>query len=245
MLLRIQDRILLGLAFLGDLFEDVAGVGGLAGFSYKQIYGFVPRRYRKSNFQAGLYYALRTEKIKRIIKNGEVFLRLTGKGKKKLIRDFPLIWFQKKKWDGLWRVLPYDIREIKKRQRDRLRNKLYELGFKQFQKSVYLSPLPIENEMEEFLKTLKLEGKAHLLLSNKVLGIENRELAEKLWQVDKLNRKYKKLLSRLVKAGTEKELKEVRSDFFELLAEDPFLPKELLPKEWLRERVEREILNLN
>jgi len=239
MLLRVQDRILLGLAFLEDLFEDLADAGGLMSFSYKQVYGFVPRRYRKRNFYKSVSYALKTKRIEKIIKKDEVYLRLTGQGKRKLVRDFPLVRFQNSHWDGFWRVLPYDIKEIKRYQRDRLRNKLRELDFKQFQKSVYLSPHPFEKEMSDFLETLKLEGKVSILLCQKIQGIDNKQLARKLWRLDQLNQKYKELIENLKKSPNEKDLKEIKAQYLELNSKDPFFPQELLPQHWWREEGRR------
>jgi len=239
MLLRVQDRILLGLAFLEDLFEDLADAGGLMSFSYKQVYGFVPRRYRKRNFYKSVSYALKTKRIEKIVKKDEVYLRLTGQGKRKLVRDFPLVRFQNSHWDGFWRVLPYDIKEIKRYQRDRLRNKLRELDFKQFQKSVYLSPHPFEKEMSDFLETLKLEGKVSILLCQKIQGIDNKQLARKLWRLDQLNQKYKELIENLKKSPNEKDLKEIKAQYLELNSKDPFFPQELLPQHWWREEGRR------
>jgi len=239
MLLRVQDRILLGLAFLEDLFEDLADAGGLMSFSYKQVYGFVPRRYRKGNFYKSVSYALKTKRIEKIVKKDEVYLRLTGQGKRKLVRDFPLVRFQNSHWDGFWRVLPYDIKEIKRYQRDRLRNKLRELDFKQFQKSVYLSPHPFEKEMSDFLETLKLEGKVSILLCQKIQGIDNKQLARKLWRLDQLNQKYKELIENLKKSPNEKDLKEIKAQYLELNSKDPFFPQELLPQHWWREEGRR------
>lgn len=241
MLLRTQDRILLALSFLEDLFEDLADAGGLMSFSYKQIYGFVPRKYKKSNFMSAVSYALRTAKIEKILKDGMPYLRLTGKGKKKLVRDFPLIQLQKKNWDRFWRVLPYDIKEAKRNIRDRLRDKLYELGFRQFQQSVYLSPHPIEKEMAEFLETIRLEGKAHVLLCKEILGIDNKDLARKLWELDKLNRAYKKLFQKLKIASQDKDLRDIEAKYLEILTEETFLPQDLLPKPWWGDKLRKEL----
>lgn len=237
MLLRIRDRILLSLALLEDLFEDLADAGGIASFSYKNLYGFVPQRYKKSNFYAGLSYALKTGNIEKIIKKGRPHLRLTGQGKKRIIRDFPLFCLQERRWDGLWRMIPYDIKEVRRWQRNRLRERLYQLGFRQFQKSVYLSPHPIEKEMSDFLKTLRLEGKVWVLLCKKILGANNKELARRLWQLDKLNKKYKDLWERLEEGEGEEVLREVKREYLDLLSIDPFLPKDLLPKNWLEKKV--------
>lgn len=241
MLLRIQDRILLSLALLEDLFEDLTDAGGLASFSYKQIYGFVPPRYKKSNFYAGLSYALKTGNIERVIKNGRPYLRLTGQGKRKIVRDFPLFSFQERRWDGWWRMVPYDIKEIKRWQRDELRARLYQLGFRPLQKSIYLSPHPIEEEMNDFLRAIRLEGKVLVLLCRKILGVDNKELARQLWQLDRLNKKYKDLLTKIEEAKKEGELRKIKIEYLELLRMDPFLPKTLLPKNWMGERVREKI----
>ena len=242
MILRIQDRILLSLALLGDVFEDVADAGGLMSFSYKQIYGFVPQRYKRRNFYASVSYGLKTGNIERIRKNKKPYLRLTGQGQKKIVRDFPLFQLQERRWDGMWRMIAYDIKEIRRSQRNRLREKLYQLGFRQFQKSIYLSPHPFEEEMNDFLKTLRLEEKAWVVLCKKFLGIHNRKLAKKLWRLDKLNKKYKDLWRKLKEEVEEdKTLAEVKKEYLNLLGNDPFLPKDLLPKDWYEKKLRKKL----
>jgi len=53
-----------------------------------------------------------------------------------------------KKWDGLWRVVVFDIPEDKKIARDVLRRRLKELGFIQLQKSVFILPYDCKKEIE-------------------------------------------------------------------------------------------------
>lgn len=52
-----------------------------------------------------------------------------------------------KKWDGLWRIVFYDIPEHKKAGRDALSLKLRQLGFYQLQRSVWVHPHPCEKEL--------------------------------------------------------------------------------------------------
>lgn len=54
---------------------------------------------------------------------------------------------KKKKWDKKWRLVLFDIPESKKKTRDALRHKLKELGFLEFQKSVFLNPYPCRDEI--------------------------------------------------------------------------------------------------
>jgi len=53
-----------------------------------------------------------------------------------------------KKWDGKWRVLIFDIAQLKKLYREALRGKLKELGFYQLQKSVWVCPFDCRAEVE-------------------------------------------------------------------------------------------------
>ena len=60
---------------------------------------------------------------------------------------------QPKRWDGLWRVVVFDIPEKHKRMRDMFRMRLVQLGMYQLQESVYVSPYPCFDEIE-FLREL-------------------------------------------------------------------------------------------
>lgn len=59
---------------------------------------------------------------------------------------------QKEKWDGNWRVLIFDIPEKAKRLRDDLRAIIAILGFKQLQKSVWISPYKIPKFISDSLR---------------------------------------------------------------------------------------------
>jgi hypothetical protein len=50
-------------------------------------------------------------------------------------------------WDKKWRIVIYDIPHNKKAARDALRLKLRELGFKEWQKSVFIHPYPCRDQI--------------------------------------------------------------------------------------------------
>ena len=82
-------------------------------------------------------------------------LILTEKGKKKVLQ-YKLAEMKIKKtpkWDGLFRVIIFDIPENKKGTREIFRKKLKELEFQQLQKSVFVSPYECRNEID-FLKNV-------------------------------------------------------------------------------------------
>ena len=79
-------------------------------------------------------------------------MRITPKGKLKLIKGKVL-----KNWDGLWRIVAFDIEENRKKTRDIFRFKLTELGCRPFQKSVWITPNDISSELEEVISILNIE----------------------------------------------------------------------------------------
>lgn len=75
---------------------------------------------------------------------------LTEKGKRRAVAlDFNAMKIaQPARWDGLWRVVFFDIPEKYKTARIALRDKLLALGFFQYQKSVYIYPYPCQDEVD-------------------------------------------------------------------------------------------------
>lgn len=81
--------------------------------------------------------------------NGSFALTLTEKGKMRvLLYHFRNMKIAKGKWDGNWRIVVFDIPEKLRDGRDALRNKLRNLGFYEFQKSVFVFPYQCESEIE-------------------------------------------------------------------------------------------------
>lgn len=97
-----------------------------------------------------IYYLKKRKIISFAEENGKVALTLTEKGKRrKLEYDLNNIVIPKPKaWDGRWQLLMFDIPESYKFARNALRWKLKNLGFIQFQKSVWIYPYHCENEID-------------------------------------------------------------------------------------------------
>ena len=87
-------------------------------------------------------------------KNNQIYISLTAKGKQKAgwmqIDDLKIK--KPKKWDGKWRILLFDIAEMKRTYREALRGKLKELGFQLLQKSAWINPYDCAKEVN-LLKT--------------------------------------------------------------------------------------------
>ena len=233
--LRPGLRLLLILAFLGDLFEDLADAGGLMSFSYQQVYGYVPQKYKKHNFSSLVSRYLKIGNIEKEIKNGQAFLKLSSLGEEKIINKIPIFKFRKKSWDGKWLMVIFDIPEKNSKVRKALREKLRELGFAMLQRSVWISPYDLSSLLKEFLENIGLSGTVLVVGPTKILIEDEKTLASAIFSLERINREYQKLVDKWNnREGEDKEdlAKEIKSRYFEILATDPLLPEQLLPKEW-------------
>ena len=103
------------------------------------------------------------------------FLRLTATGREELNRletnDYRIK--IPKRWDGRWRVIIFDIKEIRRGDRNLMRHMLGEMGFKRLQNSVWVHPYGCE----EMLNLLKI----NLGLNRDVLYLVVEKLENDKW----------------------------------------------------------------
>ncbi|MEK7610903.1 MAG: PaaX family transcriptional regulator C-terminal domain-containing protein [Patescibacteria group bacterium] len=162
-------------------------------------------------------------------------LVLTTRAHRIFYEDYPLAKLRREKWNGLWTIVMYDLPEKEKSFREYLRLKLKGLGFGSPQESVLISPLPIAAPTQALIEGEQAERYVWVVSAQRVLGLDNREVAERAWKLDELNMLYKCLLkvSPVVKGKNDKSLLDAwRRCFLALDNVDPYLPLELLPKDW-------------
>jgi len=84
------------------------------------------------------------------IKSRQVYINLTEKGKKMAgWLQIDALRIQKpRKWDRRWRIVIFDIAQLKKMHREAFRGKLKTLGFYLLQKSVWVCPFNCKDEIE-------------------------------------------------------------------------------------------------
>lgn len=112
--------------------------------------------------------------LKRLRENGfidliddkELSFRLTDKGRDKAL------WTRMKlvdeKWDGKWRIVIWDVPEKRRVARDLLRYKLKWLGFKQLQKSVWVTKKNCTQALRDFIKKLGIKDWVVVIESDNV-----------------------------------------------------------------------------
>ncbi|MDO8593554.1 MAG: hypothetical protein Q7R59_01485 [bacterium] len=106
-------------------------------------------------------------------RDGKKYARITKSGRKVLAFEqekAKLSNTKKRRWNGRWRVIIFDIPERRRRTRDRLRIVMQEVGFVRLQDSVWVFPY----DCEDFVTLLKVELKiGAALLYMVVEHIEN------------------------------------------------------------------------
>jgi len=196
--------------------------------------------------------SLNTKDIEKIVRNDKVYLRLTSQGKTKAFRDFPILNLTKK-WSKHWVMVVFDIEEKSKSIRERFRNKLKALGFGMLQKSIWISPLAIGEDMKQVIESIGLSKDAYVIEVAGFIFGDPKELVRTIWNLDKLEEVYVRLKNRvetvdqllkkisgrvnnreakLLKSGYRYDLarkkREAMRAYLEFIANFPPLPKELL-----------------
>ena len=115
-------------------------------------------------------------------KKGVITVRITTKGESVLrLFSIDLIKIQKpKQWDHKWRIVMFDLPIKYTKARDSLRLKLKQLGFVQFQKSVWIYPYPCFDEILFITDYYKIGKYVEVL---EVLNLLHEEKFKKLFNL--------------------------------------------------------------
>lgn len=112
-----------------------------------------------------LYYLRARGYLKYVFGKGEravYHLSTKGWGRLEDLNYEPLS-ARHKKWDGKWRVVIFDIPESERAARDALRRLIKQLGFRRLQRSVWIHPLPCEQEIDEISQAYGVQAYVTLL----------------------------------------------------------------------------------
>lgn len=151
-------------------------------FLLKAIKGYLKYKYD----EAAYYQYLDEKRIKRSLRylKRKNFIAFPAKGKKgqfvvtrpgnKRLSEIELeeITIKPGPWDGRWRIVMFDVPEVKSGKRHIIRKKLKQLGFYHFQRSVFLFPFPCEEEIAKIKEILDIETEVHLLTADGFPGDE-------------------------------------------------------------------------
>lgn len=131
-------------------------------------------------------------------------------------------------WDRNWRFVIYDIPERHRKFRQLIRRKLFQLGFRKLQRSVWVSPLPVDPFIKAFSKEHNFDSFTFLI--GKMPDQNPKKLVAELWQTDQWKKEAGAIL-RQIKKSRELSL-EIKHRFWDLILDHPRVPIDLLPYNW-------------
>jgi len=130
------------------------------------------KKYKKEKIQSAFYRMKKNGYIEIRKTNHQIYIALTKEGKKKAgrLQIDALKIKRPKQWDRKWRIVFFDISQLRRFYRDIFRGKLKELGFCLLQKSVWIYPFDCRDEIEVLKEFLGLTDKEIRLVTTQDIG---------------------------------------------------------------------------
>ncbi len=172
---------------------------------------------------------------------GDRLHRLTESGRLQALggRDPEACW--RRRWDGRWRLILFDVPEARLNTRNKLRRYLKDHGFGYLQNSVWITPDAV-SEQRALVADGPVDVESLLLLEARpCAGETDAQIVAGAWDFAKINKCYAKHQEILAhrphgKVDTEaaartfhRWLRDERADWMDALGHDPLLPAPLLP----------------
>ncbi len=176
---------------------------------------------------------------------GERLYRLTEAGRLQALggRDPMACWTRR--WDGLWRLILFDVPESRSSARNKLRRYLQDCGFGYLQNSVWITPHPVI-EQRALLSKGPVDVESLILLEARPCAGESEvPIVAGAWDFNRINRcyaKHQEILMRRPRSPTNNEAathlfrrwyRTEHDAWMEALQWDPLLPGSLLPDGYL------------
>ena len=140
----LTKEILTTIALMGMVVTCAALPGMAVVFKW-----FMPKDEREKQRSAAPLWSLIKKSYSHISENGEDVIEMLEKGKKRLLRyKFDDIHITPPKWwDKKWRIVIFDFPSRYEMSRKMFRYKINQLGFFQYQKSVFIIPYECKDEV--------------------------------------------------------------------------------------------------
>jgi len=240
-----SKRLLCSMARFEDLYSPRYGYQDIL----SRTFPFLPDPFGNEEIRRAKraqIYNTRKDLVKTVDGHHGKVLILTSKGRKVYFQKYPLARLRKKPWDGNWTLVSYDIPSNKQQNylRNKLRYNLRNFGFGQLHQSLMVSPLPLEEPIQEFIEGEGFEEFAVVMRSRRIWGFSDREIAQKAYDLDSLRSLYEELDETFEQACKKaSDLKRWRMYYLAVDNSDPQLPDELLPNDWPGDDVRRKFIS--
>ncbi len=134
-----------------------------------------------------------------------------------------------KPWDEKWRMVNFDIPEKNRNLRDKIRYSLEQLGFKNLQRSLWVSPLPVDDFVEKIRK--KVDDPGHMvIIVGHLKGQSSKKIVQRLWDLTRWEKQAVGLIGKIEES--EEVSTELEKKFWDQISDHPKVPFSLLPSNW-------------
>ncbi|MEK7611341.1 MAG: CRISPR-associated endonuclease Cas2 [Patescibacteria group bacterium] len=222
-----KEYILLSLALASDFLESFPKRRDAYRLSYHSSFPV-----KSSTYFMSLGRLLADKQIEKVVKDGKNCYRITSVGWKGIEEVIPIERLRLK-WDGKLRLVIFDVQEKWKKDRERLRYLLKNLGFGMLQESVWITPFAIEKGLVPMLARERIAGEV-LVLRSELLSGKIKDIIARAFDLEPLENAYTELIDQW-ELGEIKAISDVRKweqNYFDLLSNDPCLPDALLSSTW-------------
>lgn len=198
----------------------------------------------KENIKRAFWKLSHRKWIKRGGKDKKDFY-ITPASNTKFKKLFP-IYMKERLWDKHLYLITYDISEEVYKQRNVLRNYLKNLHCGLLQESVWITPFNPKQILKKFIIEKKISGS--IIISDVgddgSIGDEDLDdLVVRVFNLEALNEKYNEFIQELKNNKLNKIL--LNFKFLSILKEDPQLPFEILPYNWLGDKAYQYLKEFN
>lgn len=173
-------------------------------------------------------------------------IHLTEKGRKIFTTDLDPETEWAREWDGMWRMVLFDIPESKSSLRQRLRRILRENRFGCLQRSVWLSPHPMNSISDLIRKAIPGLASLSLMECRLLRGQSNAEVVKATWDYSRINANYDAYVQHLsqcrakrIPEDADRFIAEEKRLWEIALKHDPLLPKQLVPSGYIGKKAWR------
>lgn len=197
------------------------------------------REWNYKTIKAAIANARRQQLLKPIKRGRRTIPEITEAGKRRLASMLP-IYDEKRTWDGRMHLITYDVPEVKRLDREALRDVIRQLGAGRLQDSVWITPYNPIDILRKTIEEHRLAGSVIVsdLGKDGAIGEEDlKSLVVRVWNLDKLNDCYENWL--LEYSRSDRLDQWLMTGYLSILRDDPQLPFTLLPKWWKGDKVWR------
>lgn len=212
----------------------------------------------ESAVRATLFRLRKTNLIQDSQKGRETLFSLADSGKEYITDYMNRISRAEQEWNGKWLLFSFNIPEKKRGLRNILRSELIALGFGRLHANLWVSPYDIREECNKIIERLKLKEFTAMFITD-YAGDDPRALAFRAWNIGQLRKTYERLLQKYRNQYEEFKksrftdssqwamealvrLLKLKEELAEYGAKVPYLPKELLPENWIGFELKRVVL---